>query len=347
MNEARATRGPLLRDVARAASVATGTVSNVLHNPDKVAPETRARVEQAIVDLGYVPNAAAQQLSRGRSGSVGLLVLDIRNPFFSELATGVEDMAADLGITVLLASSAELADRERLHLERFEQSRMDGILITPVGATTKQLKGIRDRGTPIVLLDRLAASTGFSSVAVDDVEGGRLAGQHLLDAGCRRIAFVGGPLALEQVRNRLAGIEKVTRRRSARVTHMATGSHDGRGGPSASASRSSRWRRRSARTACSPRTTCSASPSSRPSSSGGIRVPEEVAVIGYDDISFASLASVPLSSVRQPTYQMARRAMEMLAAMIAEGGPADVAEHVVFIPELVARTSTARGPGSP
>ena len=346
MNEARATRGPLLRDVARAASVATGTVSNVLHNPDKVAPETRARVEQAIVDLGYVPNAAAQQLSRGRSGSVGLLVLDIRNPFFSELATGVEDMAADLGITVLLASSAELADRERLHLERFEQSRMDGILITPVGATTKQLKGIRDRGTPIVLLDRLAASTGFSSVAVDDVEGGRLAGQHLLDAGCRRIAFVGGPLALEQVRNRLTGIEKVTRRRSARVTHMATARMTAEEGRRVGLE------------------IVAMAPAERPDGVfaandvlglavlqalllGGIRVPEEVAVIGYDDISFASLASVPLSSVRQPTYQMARRAMEMLAAMIAEGGPADVAEHVVFIPELVARTSTARGPGSP
>ncbi len=346
MNEARATRGPLLRDVARAAGVATGTVSNVLHNPEKVAPETRARVEQAIVDLGYVPNAAAQQLSRGRSGSVGLLVLDIRNPFFSELATGVEDMAADLGITVLLASSAELADRERLHLERFEQSRMDGILITPVGATTKQLKGIRDRGTPIVLLDRLAASTGFSSVAVDDVEGGRLAGQHLLDAGCRRIAFVGGPLALEQVRNRLAGIEKVARRRSAQVTHLATSRMTAEEGRRVGLE------------------IVAMAPAERPDGVfaandvlglavlqalllGGIRVPEEVAVIGYDDISFASLASVPLSSVRQPTYQMARRAMEMLAAMIAEGGPADVAEHVVFIPELVARASTLRVAGRP
>jgi LacI family transcriptional regulator len=346
MNEARATRGPLLRDVARAAGVATGTVSNVLHNPDKVAPETRARVEQAIVDLGYVPNAAAQQLSRGRSGSVGLLVLDIRNPFFSELATGVEDMAADLGITVLLASSAELADRERLHLERFEQSRMDGILITPVGATTKQLKGIRDRGTPIVLLDRLAASTGFSSVAVDDVEGGRLAGQHLLDAGCRRIAFVGGPLALEQVRNRLTGIEKVARRRGARVTHLATGRMTAEEGRRVGLE------------------IVAMAPAERPDGVfaandvlglavlqalllGGIRVPEEVAVIGYDDISFASLASVPLSSVRQPTYQMARRAMEMLAEMIAEGGPAGVAEHVVFIPELVARASTLRVAGRP
>jgi LacI family transcriptional regulator len=321
-------------------------VSNVLHNPDKVAPDTRARVEYAIADLGYVPNAAAQQLSRGRSGAVGLLVLDIRNPFFSELATGVEDMAADLGITVLLASSAELADRERLHLERFEQSRLDGILITPVGATTKQLKGIRDRGTPIVLLDRLTASTGFSSVAVDDVEGGRLAGQHLLDAGCRRIAFVGGPLSLEQVRNRLTGIEKVARRRGARVTHQATARMTAEEGRRVGLE------------------IVAMAPAERPDGVfaandvlglavlqalllGGIRVPEEVAVIGYDDISFASLAAVPLSSVRQPTYQMARRAMEMLAAMIAEGGPADVAEHVVFIPELVARTSTARGPRSP
>jgi LacI family transcriptional regulator len=342
VNEARATRGPLLRDVARTAGVATGTVSNVLHNPDKVAPETRARVEQAIAELGYVPNAAAQQLSRGRSGSVGLLVLDVRNPFFSELATGVEDTAADLGITVLLASSAELVDRERLHLERFEQSRVDGLLVTPVGASVKQLKGIRDRGTPIVLLDRLAATAGFSSVAVDDVEGGRLAGQHLLDAGCQNVAFVGGPLSLEQVRNRLAGAERVVRPHGVPITHLAT-EH-----MSAEEGRRIGLEIVAMRRAARPDGVFAANDLLglavlQALILGGIRVPDEIAVIGYDDIPFASLAGVPLSSIHQPAYQMARRAMEMLAAMIAEGGPGAVAEHVVFMPELVARASTDRG----
>lgn len=341
-NEAKFTRGPLLRDVAAHAGVATGTVSNALHNPDKVAPETLARVQAAIAELGYVPNAAARQLSRGRSGSIGLLVLDAQNPFFNDLAAGVEDAAAAMDIAVLLATSSERADRERLYLDRFEQSRVDGLLVTPVGGSIKQLKAIRDRGTPVVLLDRLATTPGFSSVAVDDIEGGRLAGQHLVDAGCRDIAFVGGPTSLEQVHNRLLGAERAARAAGARITHLAT-----------TRMAADEGRRVGLEIAALP---AAARPDGVFAANdllalailqalllAGIRVPEDVALIGYDDIGFAALASVPLSSVRQPSYQMGRRAMELLAVgMLGGDESSTTAQHVVFVPELAARASTRR-----
>jgi LacI family transcriptional regulator len=341
-SEGRTTRGPLLRDVAERAGVATGTVSNVLHSPDKVAPATLARVQQAIADLGYVPNAAARQLSRGKSGSIGLLVLDARNPFFNELAAGVDEAADLMGLAVLLATSSERTDRERLYLDRFEQSRVDGILVTPVGSSIKQLRSIRDRGTPVVLLDRLATTPGFTSVAVDDIEGGGLAGQHLVDVGCRRIAFVGGPTSLEQVRNRLAGADRAVSAVGVALTHLPT--------TRMSADEGQRIGQQIA----------AMSPGERPDGVfaandllalailqtlllAGIRVPDEVAVIGYDDISFAALAAVPLSSVRQPSYQMGRRAMELLAGVMQDGAAAQgPLRQVVFMPELVARASTRR-----
>jgi LacI family transcriptional regulator len=341
--EARPTRGPLLREVAERAGVATGTVSNVLHNPNKVAPATLARVQAAIAEMGYVPNAAARQLSRGRSGSIGLLVLDARNPFFNDLAAGVDDAAAQMDLAVLLATSSERADRERLYLDRFEQSRVDGILVTPVGGSIKQLKAIRDRGTPVVLLDRLAATPGFTSVAVDDIEGGRLAGQHLVDVGCRHIAFVGGPVTLEQVRNRLAGANRAVVEAGASLTHLP-----------ATRMSADEGQRLGYEIAAMP-------DGVRPDGVfaandllalavlqalllAGIRVPDDVAVIGYDDIAFAALAAVPLSSVHQPSYQMGRRAMEMLAVAM-EAGSEDWlrAQQVLFMPELAARASTLRG----
>lgn len=338
----RLPRGPLLQDVAARAGVATGTVSNVLHSPHKVAPDTRARVEKAIDQLGYVPNAAARQLSRGRSGSVGLLVLDARNPFFTDLATGVEDAAGAMGLAVLLATSAERPDRERLYLDQFEQRRVDGLLVTPVGSSVGQLEAIRDRGTPVILLDRLASTSGFGSVAVDDVEGGRLAAEHLVDVGCRRIAFVGGPTSLEQVSNRLLGAEQATMAAGVPLRHIATTRMSAEEGLRVGEE------------------LVAMLPEQRPDGVfaandllalailqtlvlAGIRVPADVAVIGYDDVSFAALASVPLSSVRQPSYRMGRRAMELLAeAMNADPGRRTTPPQVVFTPELAARASTVR-----
>jgi LacI family transcriptional regulator len=345
-SEPRPVRGPLLRDVAVRAGVATGTVSNALHNPGKVAPQTLLRVQAAIAELGYVPNAAARQLSRGRSGSVGLLVLDAQNPFFNDLAAGVEEAAGAMDLAVLLATSSERADRERLYLDRFEQSRVDGLLVTPVGGSAKQLRAIRDRGTPIVLLDRLATSPGFSSVAVDDIEGGRLAGQHLVDVGCRSIAVVGGPMTLEQVRNRLAGAGRAAERAGVSFTHLATTRMSADEG-----------RRVGLEIAALPA-------SERPDGVfaandllalailqalllAGIGVPEDVAVIGYDDIAFAALAAVPLSSIRQPSFQMGRRAMELLAVAMRAGDDGEVvSQQVLFMPELAARASTARSAAS-
>ncbi|HEU0183034.1 MAG TPA: LacI family DNA-binding transcriptional regulator, partial [Agromyces mariniharenae] len=197
-----------VRDVAAAASVSVGTVSNVLNRPEKVAPDTVARVMAAIDELGFVRNDAARQLRAGRSRSIGLVVLDVRNPFFTDVARGAEDRAAEDSMTILLGNSDENADRERSYLDLFEEQRVHGVLISPLGDDETRLQRLRGRDTPVVLVDRVSEDRTLSSVSVDDVVGGELAVRHLIETGRRRIAFVGGPITIRQVADRLEGARR-------------------------------------------------------------------------------------------------------------------------------------------
>ena len=196
-----------LKDVARRAGVSVGTVSNVLNHPGKVSAETAERVQAAIDELGWVRNDAARQLRQGRNGMLGLVVLDVGNPFFTDVAAGVEHVATAHGRVVLLTNSGEDADREARALRMFESQRLEGLLVAPVGDDVARLEAVRARGTRVVLIDRLASTPGFSSVAVDDRLGGRIAVEHLLSVGHRRIGFVGASTDIEQVANRLAGAQ--------------------------------------------------------------------------------------------------------------------------------------------
>ncbi|MET0197699.1 MAG: LacI family DNA-binding transcriptional regulator, partial [Rhodococcus fascians] len=139
-----------MKQVAAAAGVSVGTVSNVLNAPDKVAPATVKRVMSAIDRLGFVRNDAARQLRAGRSRCVGLVVLDIGNPFFTEIARGVESSATDRGLTVLLGSTDDDPERERLYLDTFDEQRVHGLLVSPVGEDLERLELLQSRGTPVV-----------------------------------------------------------------------------------------------------------------------------------------------------------------------------------------------------
>ncbi|MFB7844382.1 LacI family DNA-binding transcriptional regulator [Microbacterium sp. NPDC056052] len=328
-----------VKDVAEAAGVSVGTVSNVLNRPERVAAATVARVQDAISRLGFVRNDAARQLRAGRSNSIGLVVLDARNPFFADVARGVEERAAEHGLTVLVANSDEKAERERAHIDLFEQQRVHGVLITPVADSLPRLQLLRERGMPTVLVDRESQDGGFPSVAVDDVSGGRIAVEHLCAIGRRRIAFVGGPLSLRQVSDRLDGAQQaVADRDDATVEFIGTNALTVEAGREAG------------------RRILERDPSTRPHAvfaandllalgllqalvmTGDVRVPEDIALIGYDDIDFASSAVIPLSSVRQPAALIGSTAVDLLMR-IADDSTA-MNEHVVFQPELVVRAST-------
>ena len=175
-----------MRDVAVLAKVSVGTVSNVLNSPDRVSEATRLRVEQAIDKLGWVPNESARQLRAGRSRSIGMVVMDIANPFFTDVVKGAEDLLYGEQYSVQVGNSDSNLDRELTLLERFEQQRVGGVLYAPIAENVERVLRLRQRGIPVVIVDRAGTGTDYCSVGVDDIAGGQLAGQHLLDQGHRR-----------------------------------------------------------------------------------------------------------------------------------------------------------------
>ena len=328
-----------VRDVARRAGVSVGTVSNVFNHPEKVSQATVDRVQAAIDELGFIRNDAARQLRAGRSTTIGLVVLDVRNPFFTDVARGAEDQAALAGLTVTLGNSDENTERESKYLDLFEEQRVHGVLISPYADITARLEGLRRRGIPAVLVDRSSGDASFSSVSVDDVAGGRLAIEHLISCGRTRIAFIGGPMDIRQVSDRLAGArEAAAEHPEATLEIMET-----------TALSVIEGRRIGAKIVA-------LDPADRPTAifaandlvamgvlqalmmQAQVNVPDEIALIGYDDIDFASAAVIPLSSIRQPSALIGQTAVEIL---LEEARDASVQpRQVVFKPELVVRDST-------
>ena len=334
-----------IREVAAHAGVSVATVSNVLNRPDIVARPTRDRVSASIRELGFVRNESARQLRAGRSRTIGLVVLDVANPFFTDVARGVEDEANKAGLAVILCNSDDQERKEKRYLELLEEHRVQGVLITPVVGAGSRLARLQRRGTPVVLVDSRSPSRGQCSVAVDDVLGGDLAVSHLLATGHQHIAYIGGPRIIRQAADRYEGALRALSRAGRRPEDLHVfdvGALNVAAGQKAGAD-----------IAAMPAT-------DRPTAvfctndlialgvlqemtRHKIRVPEDISIVGYDDIDFAAAAAVPLTSVRQPRQQLGRTAARMLLEEAA-AGEAHQHQQVIFEPELIVRHSTRAAP---
>lgn len=328
-----------VRDVAQRAGVSIGTVSNAINRPEKVTAATLTRVQQAIDELGFVRNDAARQLRAGRSRAIGLVVLDAANPFFAELARGAEDRAERSGLSIILGNAQERSAREAVYLDLFEEQRMLGVLISPVGDVTERLQRLRDHGIPAVLVDRTSPDLSFSSASVDDVAGGELAVRHLLDAGRKRILFVGGPLGIRQVSDRLGGARRaVDARPGASLEVIETDALTVSAGHQVGDSLARRAREDLPDAIFAVNDLVAVGLLQALHMIGSIAVPDEIALIGYDDVPYASSTIVPLSSIRQPSALIGETAVDLLLRSVEN--PAAPPEQVVFAPELVVREST-------
>lgn len=330
-----------LRDVATLAGVSVGSVSNVLNRPGTVSQDVSQRVLSAIDTLGYVRNDAARQLRAGRSRCIGLVVLDIANPFFSDLVRGAERRAAEENLTVLLGDTEEDPARERVYIDLFAEQRVYGLLVSPLGEAMPRLRALKKQGLSTVLMDWHTEDHQFSSVAVDNVAGGKLAVDHLLEMGRTRIAFVGGPHSIRQVSDRFEGARKaVAQHPGATLEVIDTQSLTVLQGREAGHRISQR------KAAARPDAIFAANDLlalgvlQAFNLSGRISVPNDIALIGYDDIDFAAAAMVPLSSVKQPSTEIGHTAVDLLLREVAAGADFEP-ERIVFQPELVIRDSTS------
>jgi LacI family transcriptional regulator len=334
-----ARRGASVKDVAAAAGVSLGTVSNVLNRPHRVRPATRLRVERAVAELGFVRNEGARQLRAGTSRALAYVMLDGRNPFFTDVAQGIEEAAMADQLSLFICNSAARPDRELAHLEHLQQQRVQGIVITPLDPESDHLVEV-SRRTPVVIVDRTRGTDRFCTVAVADTLGGHQAVEHLADLGHERVAFVGGPTSIEQVRDRLDGARRAWAEAGRDPDALVLLTTDGltvAAGRAAGERLAGLPRRRRPTAAFCANDLLALGLLQQTVGAGG-EVPGDLAIVGFDDIDFAAAAAVPLSSVRQPRQQLGVRAAELV--LDEATNPAHRHQQVVFQPELVARPST-------
>ncbi len=319
-----------VKDVAAAAGVSVGTVSNVLNRPDTVAAKTRARVEQAMAELNFHRNASARQLRAGVSRTVGAIVMDVGNPFYTELARGIEDRLAIDDHTLILCSSDDDPRREARFLRLLAEQGVRGVLVTPMSTTKDRLADLRRLGIPSVLMD--SNSRQHASVGVDHVSGGEQAIRHLLERGHRRILFLAGSPELQQTRHRLRGAAEAVQATGLNpsdvlrvITLPSQTANDGQQGLIEALE--SGW----GPTAVFCMNDIVALGAMRELRRRGLSVPADMAVVGYDDLFLAAELMTPLTSVRQPMRQLGWAAADLLLTETP---------HELFKPELIVRASS-------
>jgi len=325
-----------VKDVAARAGVSASTVSNYLNHPHVLSERTRERVRNAVAELGFVPNESARQLRAGAGRTIALILLDAWLPYFSELSRGVEDVTREAGWSLFFSNSNRDAAQEQRNIDMFEAHRAQGILIYPLGDVLGRLEGLADKGIHSVVIGPEQPSSSVGSVAFDDRGGGRLAGEHLIGIGRRRIAFLGDPRTVSQSADRLAGLRDAAP--DARIDVIATD------GLTIDAGLLAAERIIAAPASERPDAVFAANDMLAIGAQtallrAGIAVPGDIAIVGFDDVDQARQALVPLTTIRQPGYEIGRAAASALLRLL-EAPSTPAAPVTPFAAELVVRAST-------
>jgi DNA-binding LacI/PurR family transcriptional regulator len=331
-----------LDDVALAAGVSTATVSRVINNFPRVADTTRRSVLDAIERLHYTPNFAGRMLATQRAHTLGLIITDITNPFYPAVVRGVEAAALHHGFSVLLYDTAENQKREAQALQLLRERQVDGLVICSSRLGISRLEQLAHGKTPIVFINSQPAPSTVGSVETDHELGMRAAVEHLLHLGHRRIAYLGGPPTSQVQKRRLKAYRDVARDHGVQTlegsqqptveggeagTRELFGEHDPDG----------RF------TALITYNDLMASGALLAARAGELRVPEDLSVIGHDDIPMAALLSPALTTVRQPMQELGSRAVAMLVGHLQSSttaNPTILSLH----PQLMVRASTGPPP---
>jgi LacI family transcriptional regulator len=328
---------PTIYDVARLAGVSTASVSRALNGTGQMAPATRAAIEAAVEELGYRPNTIARSLVTKSTQTIAFLLPDITNPFYAALVSGIQQYALSHGHTMLLCTTEGDAEREEQYLELLRSKQVDGALVDGLVLPPDRIARFVKDGFPIVCLDRDIAAKSIPLVQVDNRLGGRLATEHLLARGHRQIAHVTGAKGQRISEDRLGGFLDVQTAVDRRL--IADGGFTVEGGYEATRTLVESGVEFTAIFAAND---LSAIGVLNALSEEGLRVPEDVSVVGFDDIRLAAYTSPPLTTVHQPAFEIAQRATQILIDL-TRGKRIRKLRHLLA-PELVARRSTAPRP---
>jgi LacI family transcriptional regulator len=327
---------PTIREVAARAGVAGMTVSRVVNHSGPVSEAVRARVEQAIDELGYVPSRLARGLRSRRTHTIALIVSDVTNPFFTTIARGVEDAASDHEHLVMLCNTDESEEEEARYLEMLASQNVDGVLLVPAGGAERAKALAKSHPLPIVLLERAVPDCELSLVRCDTRAGARQMVEHLLGLGHRQFAILSSPIGLRAADERVQGALDAMRGTDATATVLEE-----------RLSRETAIRFIERCLALGPRPTAVFALNNlltfgalRALRAKGIAVPDDITLVGFDDLPAPLLEQPFLTMVSQPAYEMGRTAVEQLFAEIAD--PAAAGREVLLQPQLVTRDSSSR-----
>lgn len=334
------TQGPrretTIKDVAATAGVSVATVSRVLNGSDRVDAELATRVHDAVARLGYRRSGLARSLRSRRARVVGLVISDVRNPFFTDVVRGVEDRVGADGYSLVLCNSDEELAKEADYLDLIVEERMAGAIVSPASSDETRLDALTARGTPVVVIDREAAREAVDTVLVDNVRGGSIAVHHLAENGYRRIACVTGPSRTSTASDRQAGWETGLREVGLPVEESLLRHADFKesGGAAAAADLLAGPDRPDAFFVANNLMTVGVLAALR---EAGLEVPGDVGVVGFDDMPWARLLRPALTTVAQPTYELGRRAAGLLEERIQ--GADSPPRRIVLEPRLEVRES--------
>lgn len=327
-----------IRDVAAAAGFSVNTVSRALNDKPDVSPATKSRVLEAAHRLGYRPNKLARGLRSNKTQTIGVIVADIANPFFGAVVKGVEQAARERNWSLILGNADENYEREKEAIQVMLAEQVDGLLITPCQKERKTIENLKCTGLPFVLLGRRFDDLATDYVVPDEVQGGFLATKHLLEMGHTRIAMINAPLYISSAQKRLEGYKKALNQYGVKVdesliTSQALTVEEGYR-VAKSILRSSH--RPTAVFAYSDFVAFGVMKAIR---EAGLRIPEDIAVVGFDDVEFSSCLEVPLTTIESPKERMGREATKVLLEKI-ENKTHDSRREIKLEVKLIVRQST-------
>lgn len=327
-----------LKDVARKADVSVSTVSRVFNDPEKVRPDTRQRVREASEALNYKPSRVARRLrvQTGETNLIGLIIPDIQNPFFAEVTRGVEDVARDHNYALILSNSDEDPDKQKLALETLRTEDVDGVIVPPVDLDDAAVKDFAESSIPIVCVDRQMADLRLDTILSDNQKGAYDAVTHLIEHGHDRIAFIGGIARISTLTERREGYEAALRDHDLPMNPalVREGELHRERGKDHTEALLDLDRPPTALFTGNNLTTLGALAALN---QHDVRVPEDMALVGYDDIPWADALNPPPTVIDQPSYEMGQRAAELLLQRFED--PDRSPTVATLQPKLVVRES--------
>lgn len=331
----------LASDVARRAGVSQSTVSRVLNGFPHVKEATRERVLRAVRELQYQPDEVARSMATARTYSLGLVLANITNPFYAEVAQAIVDEARYKGYQVILYHTSDDPGVQKESIDTLLRRRVDGILIASARWNDPDVARLLDRGYALVLLNRRTQHEGVSWVLLNNQLGGYLATEHLVHLGHRRIGYIGGPTEISTARERFAGYKDALLHHDIPLDEriICTGTF---GASHASTAVRDMLLARPIPTAIFAANDLLALAAMEALLERGYRIPEDISLVGFDDIDIAGHRAIQLTTVTQRKGEMGRKAVEILLNQLEH--PADAPKHVYLQPELIVRRTSGPPP---